>query len=387
MGDADEIEESNDEPNQTIPWVEKYRPTQFDQIVMEPINKRILQNILDTNYFPNLLLYGPPGTGKTTTIINLIQAYQERYSTKNPNLIIHLNASDDRGIDVIRNQISNFVSNKGMFSQGLKFVILDEVDYMTKSAQQAFKYLLFHNLVNVRFCLICNYISKIDEGLQDHFLNMRFNQLPVDDIFHFLKRIVTNEGLPLEDNSLRTIQTFYNSDVRSMINFIQTNQDLICHSKDPSPSGATAQSRNGKTKGGGAGAGASHGGGGNKVKKKNLYLLEYPQIVQVIDQTIWINLLDSMKNATGNVGRDNNLVCFVEKFYKLSIIYNMDIKTLLKLFLTFIIRKSGINVTSEFLISIENIIHSENINVDIYLKYIIVYCLDFLHRDHPTTEK
>ena len=94
------------------PWVEKYRPTNFDDIVLEEINKEMLENIINTDSFPNLLLYGPPGTGKTTTIINLIKKYQERYNQVNRGLMIHLNASDERGIDTIRTQISNFVHLK-----------------------------------------------------------------------------------------------------------------------------------------------------------------------------------------------------------------------------------------------------------------------------------
>lgn len=80
--------------SQTIPWIEKYRPTQFEDIVLEPINRTLFQNILDKNYIPNLLFYGPPGTGKTTTIINLINQYQEKYNQKYKENIIHLNASD-----------------------------------------------------------------------------------------------------------------------------------------------------------------------------------------------------------------------------------------------------------------------------------------------------
>ena len=125
-----------------IPWVEKYRPNNFKDIVLEDVNKRILTNIIKKNKFPNLLFYGPPGTGKTTTIINLIEKYQERYGQKRKGLKIHLNASDDRGIDIIRNQISNFVNTKVLFGNGMKFIILDEVDYMTKNAQQALRYLI-----------------------------------------------------------------------------------------------------------------------------------------------------------------------------------------------------------------------------------------------------
>ena len=158
-------------------WMEKYRPVKFDEIVLDPINKRMLTNIIETGYFPNLLFYGPPGTGKTTTIINLINAYQEKLNQKNKELIIHLNASDERGIDIIRSQINQFVNSKTMFNCGMKFIILDEVDYMTKNAQQALICLLQNFSNSVRFCLICNYISRIDEGLQNEFLRLRFNKL------------------------------------------------------------------------------------------------------------------------------------------------------------------------------------------------------------------
>jgi replication factor C subunit 3/5 len=138
-------------------WVEKYRPTDFYNIVLDPLNKKILQNIINTGYFPNVLFYGPPGTGKTTTIINLINSYQQKTSNKiNKELMIHLNASDDRGIDIIRSQINQFVNSKSIFNSGMKFVVLDEVDYMTKNAQQALRYLLSNYSNNVRFCLICN---------------------------------------------------------------------------------------------------------------------------------------------------------------------------------------------------------------------------------------
>ena len=122
-----------------VPWVEKYRPRKFDDIVLEKNNKTILNNILNGASFPNLLFYGPPGTGKTTTIINLIDKYQEANNQKRKGLKIHLNASDDRGIDIIRNQINQFVNTKTLFGKGVKFVILDEVDYMTKNAQQALR--------------------------------------------------------------------------------------------------------------------------------------------------------------------------------------------------------------------------------------------------------
>jgi replication factor C subunit 3/5 len=212
--------------NKTDIWVEKYRPTNFNDIVLSPINRKIFKNIIDMNYFPNLLFYGPPGTGKTTTIINLINEYQTRYSKINSSTIIHLNASDERGIDIIRNQINQFVKSMNLFENGLKFVILDEVDYMTKNAQQALKYILQTSIHNVRFCLICNYISKIDESLKNEFICVRFNQLPPEYICNFLRGIITKEGIYLKDVTIQSIQKMYGSDIRSMINFIQLNQNL-----------------------------------------------------------------------------------------------------------------------------------------------------------------
>ena len=129
---------SSSSSSSSTPWVEKYRPTNFDDIVLDEINRTILENIINKGYFPNLLFYGPPGTGKTTTIINLVKEFQSKYKSiagavadasnvSNDGLgnVIHLNASDERGVDVIRSQISAFVNTKSLFGGGnkLKFII------------------------------------------------------------------------------------------------------------------------------------------------------------------------------------------------------------------------------------------------------------------------
>lgn len=209
------------------PWVEKYRPTSFSDIVLDPLNRMLLENIVEQNNFPNLLFYGPPGTGKTTTIINLIDKYQTTYNQKKRGLMIHLNASDDRGIDVIRNQIHSFVNTKTLFNKGVKFVILDEVDYMTKNAQQALRYLIQQYSNNIRFCLICNYISRIDTALQNEFIRLRFCQLPETDTYNFLNKIIKNENLHISEKQINSIQRRFKSDIRSMINFIQSNHNNI----------------------------------------------------------------------------------------------------------------------------------------------------------------
>jgi len=300
----------------SIPWVEKYRPTEFDKIVLEPLNKRIMENILLKNHFPNLLLYGPPGTGKTTTIINLVNAYQEKYNQKNKGLMIHLNASDERGIDIIRNQINSFVNSSGLFSKGAKFVILDEVDYMTKNAQQALKYLLQSYNSNVRFCLICNYISRIDESLQNEFMRLRFNQLPEREIVGFLSVINENENIKLTETTLKSIQKLYKSDIRSMINYMQSNQNLIGHS-------------------------------------------------EIIDNNVWENLTKSFLNKET---REK----IIEMFIFISSKYNIEIKNIIKDYLNFIIRFKPEYVNENLLNFIEHIMHIQEPNISYLLSYTIL---------------
>ena len=304
----------------TVPWVEKYRPTDFDHIVLDPINQQLFRNILDKKYFPNLLFYGPPGTGKTTTIINLINEYQRRhYKTVNKNLVIHLNASDERGIDIIRNHIYQFIKTKNMFDIGMKFVILDEVDYMTKNAQQALKYLLQTCTQNVRFCLICNYISKIEESLQNEFICIRFNQLPKRDISQFIKRISDNEGLNLSDASIDTIQTMFSSDIRSMINFIQLNSSV--------------------------------GGGGDDWDKKIINKQKMAELDQVL--------------------RDKSVSLEAAKYYihEISVQYNIDKKSILLKYIHYLIENE--NYTPEILGMIGEILHNGDVKTETFLDFFV----------------
>jgi replication factor C subunit 3/5 len=175
------------------------------------------------SHIPNMLFHGPPGTGKTTTILNIIRVYQERHEESNKGLMLHLNASDERGIETIRTQIYSFVHSKPMFSAGTKFVVLDEVDSMTKAAQQGLCSML-HSYVNVRFCLICNYISRIDSSLQSMFIKIKFNKLPTQPVVAFLNTIVKSERLPFTQDHLVRLQELYGSDLRSMVNYLQSNR-------------------------------------------------------------------------------------------------------------------------------------------------------------------
>jgi DNA polymerase III delta prime subunit len=304
------------ENTDTIPWVEKYRPSHFENIVLDPTNREFFNKIVKTGQFPNLMFYGPPGTGKTTTIINLIRQFQDTHGRINKSNVIHLNASDERGIDIIRNQIHSFVRTMNLFESGFKFVILDEVDYMTKNAQQALKYLLQTTTTKVRFCLICNYISKIDEPLKNEFICVRFNQLPTQDIHKFIQTIANKENIPITHESIQIIQTMYRSDIRSMINFLQLNQ--------------------------------------------NFQLEEWNR--NILNDKILEELHENMCSKQSH----NVLKQFM---HRISTAYNKDKKHIINAYLNYIIRNNRINLTPEFMNMLENVIHSSNAVMDDILYY------------------
>jgi replication factor C subunit 3/5 len=310
----------------SIPWVEFYRPSKFDDVVLDPLNKIIMKNIIETSYFPHLLLYGPPGTGKTSSVMILINEYHKKHNQRTSELTITLNASNDRGVDIIRNQISQFVNSKTLFEKGMKFVILDEVDYMTKNAQQALHYLIQSYSSTVRFCLICNYISRIDEGLQNEFLRLRFNQLPKNEIIQFLKHISDNEGLNMTEKSLNLIQNLYGSDMRSMINFMQSNQNII-------------------------------------DSKFN-----------IIDVNVWETIYNKFITKASIKELDAHI-------QEISINYNIDKKNIIKDFLNYIIRNKPHVITSDYLRFIENIMHYQDCKNSYYINYSLSRLSSFVSKD------
>ena len=272
-----------------------------------------MKNIIQGNNFPNLLLYGPPGTGKTTTIINLISDYQKENNQVNKELIIHLNASDERGIDIIRNHISQFVNSKTLFNKGTKFVILDEVDSMTKNAQYALKYLLQGFNQDVRFCLICNYISRIDESLQNEFLRLRFNQLPKNRIFKFLSHIKECEKLSFSKTEIESIQCLYKSDIRSMINYMQSNHSIV----------------------------------NNNI---------------IVNKT-WNDMIEYIQKKS-----EDDIYKYINK---ISNKYCIESKDLINEFINYIIRYHPNYVNKDFLNSCEIIMHYQDINIKYYKKFFI----------------
>jgi DNA polymerase III delta prime subunit len=193
---------------------------------------------------------------------------------------------------------------------------------MTKNAQQALKYLLQSSAENVRFCLICNYISKIDESLKNEFISIRFNQLPKKEIEGFLKNIASNEGIVLSDIAIDTIQKVYQSDIRSMINFIQLHQ--------------------------------------NMVKWENT----------IITDSICLKIFELLccKSIEYSV--------FSKYMYNTSIQYNTDKRNILKYYLNYIVRKKAEYVTTTFLNTAEFIVH---VSSDADLESILQFAFYHLH--------
>lgn len=150
-------------------FIEKYRPKSLADLLSHQDIVSTLQTLLDKNNLPHLLLYGPAGTGKTSTIHAIARSvYGEEYKKH----ILELNASDDRGIDTVREEIKTFASTQSLHqreSSGFKIVILDEADNMTQAAQNALRRVVEKYSKNVRFCIVCNYVNKIIPALQSRF--------------------------------------------------------------------------------------------------------------------------------------------------------------------------------------------------------------------------
>jgi replication factor C subunit 3/5 len=161
------------------------------------------------------------------------------------NFVMELNASDDRGIDVIRQQIKEFASTKKIFSQGFKLIILDEADHMTKDAQAALRRVIEKYTKNVRFCLVCNYVNNIIPALQSRCTRFRFAPLKKPEIASRLREIAKKEGIQLENSGLDAIYKLSNGDMRKCLMILQStfmsfgkvNEDAVyACTGNPSPS-------------------------------------------------------------------------------------------------------------------------------------------------------
>lgn len=164
-----DIEYTSAKPTQgSLPWVEKYRPGDLKDLISHNHIINTIQRYIQEKNLPNLLFYGPPGTGKTSTIV---ACAKHMYGKDFSMMVLELNASDARGIDVVRQIIKTFAETQVPFTNSeynIKLIILDEADAMTRDAQAALRRIMEKYSKTTRFCLICNYVGLVHPGFEDH---------------------------------------------------------------------------------------------------------------------------------------------------------------------------------------------------------------------------
>ena len=201
-----------------LPWVEKYRPERLSEIVgQNEITKR-LEGYVKSRNMPNLLFSGPAGTGKTSASVALAR---ELFGGEFERNFLELNASDERGIDVVRSTIKDFARTLG-FGAGFKIIFLDESDALTNDAQTALRRTMEKYTKTCRFVLSCNYSSKIIEPIQSRCVVFRFRPLNPKEMEERLQEIAKKEELHLEEKASKAIVYVSQGDMRKAINVLQS---------------------------------------------------------------------------------------------------------------------------------------------------------------------
>lgn len=206
---------------ETIPWIEKYRPNNLNDIIHHDHIVNTLKKFIKDKTLPHLLLHGPPGTGKTSTILSCAK---ELYGDQFDLMVIEINASEERGIEVVRTRINQFVNTKNLCcptNNMFKLIILDEADSMTSDAQAILRKTIEKNIKNVRFCLVCNYVKKINIALQSRCVIFRFSALSSDSIKNRLECVVEKENINISRKGINAIIKHSHGDMRRVFNILQ----------------------------------------------------------------------------------------------------------------------------------------------------------------------
>ena len=204
----------------TLPWVEKHRPASLSQIVHHETIVHLLRVFMRTREMPHLFFYGPPGTGKTSTILSCAR---EIYGKHHSSMVLHLNASDERGIDVVRKRIIQFASTANMFCRDRrlsKLVILDEADSMTPLAQLALRDIMMGH--STLFCLIGNYQYALLPPLQSRVVRLLFTPIPKADALQLGQKVLQLEGYAgVSSADLEPVYVRTGGDMRQFLNVLQ----------------------------------------------------------------------------------------------------------------------------------------------------------------------
>ena len=204
-------------------WTEKYRPNKFEEVFgQDEIVKRV-KNLTNSLNIPHMLFAGSAGTGKSTLAIIVARELFKEYWKEN---YLELNASDARGIDVIRQEVKNFARTKSLGSVPFKIIFLDEADALTKEAQQALRRTMENYTNTCRFILSCNYSSKIIDPIQSRCVVFRFKLLEYKDIEKVLKKIAENEKLNIDERALKALYECSEGDCRRAINLVQASASI-----------------------------------------------------------------------------------------------------------------------------------------------------------------
>ncbi len=199
-------------------WAEKYRPKKLDDMInQEHVVSRIKGFIKEKN-IPHMLFAGPAGTGKTTLALVIARELYGEHWKQN---VLELNASDERGIDVIRHKVKEFARTKAIGDVPFKIIILDEADALTAEAQQALRRTMENYAEITRFILCCNYSSKIIEPIQSRCAVFRFKSLSKEDAKKFVEKIVKKEKLDITEDAIDAILYIAEGDLRKTANLLQ----------------------------------------------------------------------------------------------------------------------------------------------------------------------